>query len=131
MAKLNKEVFIETLKNMTLLEIKELVEALKKEFGIDFSNLAPVNSTDSNDVNKSGSEASEQTEFTLILKTFGESKNKIPIMRALRDIYNFNLKDVKEIVETPNKIIKEGISKSDAERVKQQLESLGATVELK
>ncbi|KND62498.1 50S ribosomal protein L7/L12 [Candidatus Phytoplasma phoenicium] len=130
MTKLNKEVFIEALKGMTLLEIKELVEGLKEEFGIDLSNSSLANTVSGNNAN-SNDGAEEQTEFKLILKTFGDVKNKIPVMRALRDLYNFTLQDVKQLIETPDTIIKEGISKQEAQRAKEQLESLGASVELK
>ncbi|PQP79860.1 50S ribosomal protein L7/L12 [Candidatus Phytoplasma phoenicium] len=130
MTKLNKEVFIEALKGMTLMEIKELVEGLKEEFGIELSNAglanagAAINNANSNE----GTE--EKTEFKLILKTFGDAKNKIPVMKALRDLYNFALQDIKKLIETPDAIIKEGISKQEAQRAKEQLESLGASVEL-
>lgn len=129
MTKLNKEVFIEALKGMTLMEIKELVEGLKEEFGIELSNAGLINSGTVNNAN-SNEGTEEKTEFKLILKTFGDAKNKIPIMKALRDLYNFALQDIKKLIETPDAIIKEGISKQEAQRAKEQLESLGASVEL-
>lgn len=128
MTKLNKEVFIEALKGMTLMEIKELVEGLKEEFGIELSNTGLANAGTINNSN-SNEGTEEKTEFKLILKTF-DAKNKIPVMKLLRDLYNFALQDIKKLIETPDAIIKEGISKEEAQRAKEQLESLGASVEL-
>ncbi|MBP3059322.1 50S ribosomal protein L7/L12 [Texas Phoenix palm phytoplasma] len=128
MSKLNKEKFIESLKGMTLLEIKELVDGIKEEFGIDPSSvLSATNQKDSETKN----EQEEKTEFQVILKTFGQPSNKIAVIKAVRDITNLGLSDSKNLTETPDSIIKENINKQEAEKIKKQLELLGATVELK
>ncbi|MFR0367819.1 50S ribosomal protein L7/L12 [Candidatus Phytoplasma palmae] len=126
--KLNKEKFIESLKSMTLLEIKELVDGIKEEFGIDPSAIL---STTSQKDSEQKSEQDEKTEFQVILKTFGQPSNKIAVIKAVRDITNLGLSDSKNLTETPDSIIKENVSKQDAEQIKKQLELLGATVELK
>ncbi len=125
MAKLTKEVFIESLKGMSLLEIKELVDGLKEEFGIDPSASLAVagNGADS------ASAVEEQTEFQVILKNFGSSK--LAVIKAIREITSLGLADAKNLTETPDAVVKESVSKDEAEEIKTKLEALGAKVELK
>jgi large subunit ribosomal protein L7/L12 len=126
MAKLTKEVFIEALKSMTLLEIKELVDGIKEEFGVDPSNLV---SSVSNASDSQG-EKVEKTKATVILKTFGDASKKIPIIKEIREITGLGILDAKKLAETPNAIIKKDLEKAEAEEIKNKLEKLGATVEL-
>ncbi|MGI3136106.1 MAG: 50S ribosomal protein L7/L12 [Candidatus Phytoplasma vitis] len=126
MAKLTKEVFIEALKSMTLLEIKELVDGIKEEFGVDPSNLV---SSASNTSDSQG-EKVEKTKATVILKTFGDASKKIAIIKEIREITGLGILDAKKLAETPNAIIKKDIEKAEAEEIKNKLEKLGATVEL-
>jgi large subunit ribosomal protein L7/L12 len=126
MAKLTKEVFIEALKSMTLLEIKELVDGIKEEFGVDPSNLV---SSVSNTSDSQG-EKVEKTKATVILKTFGDASKKIPIIKEIREITGLGILDAKKLAETPNAIIKKDLEKAEAEEIKNKLEKLGATVEL-
>ncbi|WAN63571.1 LSU ribosomal protein L7/L12 (P1/P2) [Candidatus Phytoplasma rubi] len=126
MAKLTKEVFIEALKSMTLLEIKELVDGIKEEFGVDPSNLV---SSASNTSDSQG-EKVEKTKATVILKTFGDASKKIAIIKEIREITDLGILDAKKLAETPNAIIKKDIEKAEAEEIKNKLEKLGATVEL-
>ncbi|MFB5029592.1 MAG: 50S ribosomal protein L7/L12 [Candidatus Phytoplasma pruni] len=125
MVKLTKEVFIESLKKMSLLEIKELVDGLKEEFGIDPSASLAVagNGTDSTAV------VEEQTEFQVILKNFGSSK--LNVIKTIREITGFGLVEAKKLTETPDAVVKENVSKDEAEKIKTKLEALGAKVELK
>lgn len=122
MAKLTKEAFVEALKEMTLLEIKELVDGLKEEFGIDPTAMAVAAAP-------AAAAAEEQTEFTVVLKNFGT--NKIAVIKVAREITGLGLADAKGLVETADAVIKENIKKEDAEKIKAQLEEAGATVELK
>ena len=121
MAKLTKEAFVEALKEMSLLEIKELVDGLKEEFGIDPTAVAAAGPA-------AAEEVEEQTEFNVILKTFGA--NKIAVIKAVREATGLGLADAKTLTETADAVIKEGISKEEAEDIKGQLEEAGATVEL-
>lgn len=123
MAKLSKKDFVEALKEMSLLEIKELVEGLKEEFGIDPTAVAAA------PVSSSESAAEEKTEFDVVLKTFGT--NKIAVIKVVRAATGLGLADAKTMAETADAVIKEGIKKEDAEALKAQLEEAGATVELK
>ena len=123
MAKLTKEAFVEALKEMTLLEIKELVDGLKEEFGIDPTAIAVAAGP------AAGAEAEEKTDFTVVLKSFGT--NKIAVIKVAREITGLGLADAKTLVETADAVIKENIKKEDADKIKAQFEEAGATIELK
>lgn len=123
MAKLTKAAFVEALKEMSLLEIKELVDGLKEEFGIDPTAVAAAGPAAAAEV------AEEQTEFTVVLKTFGT--NKIAVIKVVREVTGLGLADAKTLTETPDAVIKEKIKKEDAEALKTQLSDAGATVEIK
>ncbi len=123
MAKLTKEQFVEALKEMTLLEIKELVDGLKEEFGIDPTAVAVAGPA------AAAEEVEEKTEFDVILKDFGA--NKIAVIKVVREITGLGLADAKKVTETPNSVLKEKINKDDAQAYKEQLEAAGASVEVK
>jgi large subunit ribosomal protein L7/L12 len=123
MAKLTKAAFIEALKGMTLLEIKELVDGLKEEFGIDPTAVSAAPAAAAAVVEE------EQTEFNVILKTFGA--NKIAVIKVVREVTGLGLADAKTLTETPNALIKEKVKKEDAEALKTALQDAGATVEIK
>ena len=121
MAKLTKEAFVEALKEMTLLEIKELVDGLKEEFGIDPTAVAAAGPA-------AAAEVEEKTEFNVVLKTFGT--NKIAVIKLVREATGLGLADAKTLTETADAVIKEAIAKEAAEELKAKLEEAGATVEL-
>ena len=123
MAKLTKEVFVEALKEMTLLEIKDLVDGLKEEFGIDPTAVAAAGPA------AAAEEVEEQTEFDVILKTFGT--NKIAVIKVVREATGLGLADAKKVTETADAVLKEGVSKEAADELKAKLEEAGATVEIK
>lgn len=120
----NKEQFIEDLKSMTVLELNELVKTIEEEFGV--SAAAPVAAAGA----AGGADAAaEQTEFDVELTSAGSSK--IKVVKAVKEATGLGLKDAKELVDGAPKVVKEGLSKEDAEELKSQLEEVGATVELK
>ncbi len=123
MAKLTKAEFVASLKEMTLLEIKELVDGLKEEFGIDPTAVAAAPAAGA------GEAADEQTEFDVILKTFGT--NKIAVIKIVRAVTSLGLADAKKLTETADAVIKEKVSKEEAEELKTKLQDAGATVEVK
>ena len=123
MAKLTKAAFIEALKEMTLLEIKDLVDGLKEEFGIDPTAVAAAPAASAAAVEE------EKTEFDVVLKTFGS--NKIAVIKIVREATGLGLADAKTLTETPDAVIKEKIKKEDAEALKTALQDAGATVEVK
>ena len=132
MAKLTKEVFIESLKEMTILEIKELVDAMKEEFGIDPSAVAaaPAAAAGAAPAAAAGAAAAaEQTEFDVILASAGSAK--LGVIKVVKEVTGLGLKESKELVDNAPKPVKEKISKAEAEELKAKLEEAGATVEIK
>jgi len=129
MAKLSKEELIEAIKQMTVLELADLVKALEQEFGV--SAAAPVVAAAAAPAAPAAEEAppaEEKTEFTVILKSFGEKK--IDVIKVVRQLTTLTLKEAKELVESAPKPVKEGVSKEEAETIKAKLEEAGATVEI-
>ncbi len=117
-----------SIKNMTVLELAELVKTLETEFGV--SAAAPVAAaTAALPVAEAAAEEEEQTEFTVILKEFGA--NKINVIKAVRELTSLGLKESKDLVESAPKPVKEGVNKEEATAAKQKLETAGATAEIK
>lgn len=128
MAELSKNVekLIEDVKNLTVIELSELVKALEEEFGV--SAAAPVAVAAAAPA-AAGAPAEEKTEFDVILKAAGA--NKIQVIKAVREITSLGLKEAKALVDGAPKPIKEGASKEDADAAKAKLEEAGAEVEVK
>lgn len=123
MAKLDKVTFIESLKEMTILEIKELVDAMKEEFGIDPTAVAAAPAAGAAEA------AAEQTEFDVVLANAGAQK--IAVIKVVKEITGLGLMEAKAIVEGAPKVVKEKVSKAEAEDLKAKLEVAGAAVEIK
>ncbi len=119
----NKEQFIEDLKAMTVLELKEVVEAIEETFGVSAQPVAVAGGA------AAGAAAEEKSEFDVILMSAGSSK--IGVIKEVRGITGLGLKEAKELVETNGAKVKEGVSKEEAEEIKTKLEAAGATVEVK
>ena len=124
MAALTNDQILEAVGNMTVLEISDLVKAMEEKF--DVSAAAPVMVAGAG---AAGPVEEEQTEFDVILTGFGEKK--IAVIKAVREISGLGLKEAKEAVEAGDKAIKEGVSKEEANTIKEKLEAAGASVELK
>jgi large subunit ribosomal protein L7/L12 len=118
-----------TIKNMTVLELSELVKALQAEFGVSAVAVAPVAETTAASTEAKAPEAEEQTEFTVILKDIGATK--ISVIKAVREVTTLGLKESKDLVESAPTEVKEGVNKDEAAIMKQKLEAAGATVEIK
>ena len=121
---------IEQLKSLTLLEAAELVKEIETTFGVDtsVSSAAPIMVAAANS-DAGGGSGEEQTEFNVVLKSFGEKK--LAVIKEVRAITGLGLKEAKELVESaPSGVVKEGASKADAEEIKGKLEAAGASVEL-
>jgi len=121
--------FIETIENMSVKELNELVKALEEKFGVSAS--APVMAVAAaGAAGGAGAEAAEEkTEFDVILASAGAQK--IQVIKEVRAITNLGLKEAKELVDSAPKPVKEGVSKQEAEEIKSKLEAVGATVEIK
>lgn len=120
----NQEQIIEAIKEMSVLELNDLVKAIEEEFGVTAA--APVAAAG---VAGGGDAAAEKTEFDVELTSAGSSK--IKVVKAVKEATGLGLKDAKELVDGAPKVIKEAMPKEDAEKLKEQLEEVGATVELK
>ena len=119
---MSKEQIIDAIKEMSVLELNDLVKAIEEEFGVTAA--APVAAA------AGGADAAaEQTEFDLILESAGAQK--IKVIKVVREITGLGLKEAKEMVDNTPKALKEGISKEEAEELKAKLEEVGAGVEVK
>jgi len=123
----NKEELLETISNMTVLEVVELVEAMEEKFGVSAAvAAAPAAAADGAG---DAAAAEEKTEFDVVMTSFGE--NKVSAIKAVRSITGLGLKEAKELVESAPAPVKEGASKDEADEIKKKLEEAGATVEIK
>jgi len=123
----SKEDILDTISNMSVMDVVELIEAMEDKFGVSAAAAAVVAAP------AAGGDASaaveEQTEFDVVLTNFGE--NKVSVIKAVRAITGLGLKEAKAMVESAPAPVKEAASKDDAEAAKKQLEEAGAKVELK
>ena len=115
------------IKNMTVLDLAELVKTLEAEFGV--SAAAPVVAATAAPTEAAALPAEEKTEFSVILNNFGA--NKISVIKAVRELTSLGLKESKDLVESAPKAVREGVNKDEAASIKQKLETAGATVEIK
>jgi large subunit ribosomal protein L7/L12 len=124
---MNKEEILEAIKNMTVLELADLVKALEEEFGV--SAAAPVAVAAAPAAGAAAAPAEEKTEFDVILSDVGSEK--IKVIKVVREVTNLGLKEAKDLVEGAPKPIKEGVSKDEANQIKAKFEEVGAKVEIK
>jgi large subunit ribosomal protein L7/L12 len=119
------------IKDMTILELRDLNKRLQDEFGISAAPVAvaaPAAAAGAAAAPAVAVEEEEQTEFTVVLKDFGA--NKINVIKAVREVSTLGLKEAKDLVEGVPANVKEGIPKSEAENVVKKLQEAGATVEM-
>ncbi|MGP1418573.1 MAG: 50S ribosomal protein L7/L12 [Sphaerochaetaceae bacterium] len=121
-----KEEILETIANMTVLEVSDLIKAMEEKFGVTAAAaVAPANGAAA----APAEEVDEQTEFDVIIKGFDPTK-KIPAIKEVRACTELGLQEAKNLVEQGGKV-KEGISKEEAKTIKEKLEAAGCTVEVK
>jgi large subunit ribosomal protein L7/L12 len=124
-----REDVIEFLKSMTLLEASQLVKELEETFGVSAAAAAVAAPAAGGGGGEAAAQAEEKTEFDVILQAFGS--NKIYVIKVVREVTALGLKEAKDLVEAAPKPVKEGVSKEEAESVRQKLADAGATVEVK
>ena len=122
MAKLTRDEFISSLKEMTLLEIKELVDAMKEEFGVDPSAVAVAA--------PAAGAAADAAPSTVTVSIADAGAGKVGVIKIVKEITGLGLKEAKDIVDS-NGVVKENIPVAEAEEIKAKLEEAGATVEVK
>lgn len=124
----SKEDILETISNMTVMEIVDLISAMEEKFGVSAA-AAVAAAPAAAGGGEAGEAAEEQTEFDVVLSSFGD--NKVGVIKAIRAITGLGLKEAKDMVEGAPATVKEGLEKEDAEAIKKQLEEAGASAELK
>ena len=115
---------LDEIKSLTILEVADLVKALEEEFGVSAAPVAVAGA-----VAPAAAAVEEKTEFDVELKSFGAKK--LDVIKVVRELTGLGLKEAKELVESAPKVVKEGASKEDAEKIKASLEAAGAEVEIK
>jgi len=123
---MTKEQILDSISSMTVLEVSELVKAMEEKFGVTAA--APM-AMAAGPAAAAAPAAEEQTEFTVVLKSYDEAK-KIPVIKEVRAITGLGLKEAKDMVEAGGKTLKENVSKEEAAKIKQQLEAAGGVVEI-
>ncbi|BAZ95086.1 MAG: 50S ribosomal protein L7/L12 [Gammaproteobacteria bacterium] len=123
----SKEDILDTIANMSVMEVVELVEAMEEKFGV--SAAAAVAAAPAAAGGGEAAAAEEKTEFDVVMTSFGS--NKVGVIKVVRGITGLGLKEAKDMVEGAPSTIKEGASKDEAEDIKKQLEEAGASVEVK
>ncbi len=123
----SKEDILETISNMTVMEVVDLISSMEEKFGV--SAAAAVAAAPAAAGGAEAAAAEEKTEFDVVMTSFGA--NKVAVIKAVRAITGLGLKEAKDMVEGAPSTVKEGASKDDADAMKKQLEEAGASVELK
>jgi large subunit ribosomal protein L7/L12 len=123
----SKEDILETISNMTVMEVVDLISAMEEKFGV--SAAAAVAAAPAAAGGAAAEAAEEKTEFDVVLANFGA--NKVGVIKVVRSITGLGLKEAKDLVEGAPSTVKEGVSKEDAEKMKKELEEAGAKVEVK
>ena len=124
----SKEQILESISNMTIMEVVDLVKMMEDKFGVTAATpvaMAAVGGAAA----AAAPVAEEQTEFTVTMTSFGA--NKVGVIKVIREITGLGLKEAKDLVEGAPSTVKESVSKADSEKFKKQLEDGGATVEVK
>ena len=116
---------LEKISSMTVLELSELIKAMEEKFGVSAAAAVAVAAAPA----AAAAAVEEQTEFTVMLASFGE--NKVNVIKAVRELTGLGLKEAKDLVDAAPKAVKEGVSKADAEAAKKKLEDTGAKAEVK
>ncbi|MBM7646732.1 large subunit ribosomal protein L7/L12 [Scopulibacillus daqui] len=120
---MTKEEIIGAIKEMSVLELNDLVKAIEEEFGVTAAAPVAVQGA------AGGEAAEEKSDFEVVLASAGNSK--IKVIKVVREITGLGLKDAKELVDNAPKTLKEGVAKEEAEEMKAKLEEVGASIELK
>ncbi|HHT0594921.1 TPA: 50S ribosomal protein L7/L12 [Legionella anisa] len=123
----SKNDILETIANMSVMEVVELIEAMEEKFNVSAAAAAVAVAAPA--AGGGAAAAEEQTEFTVVMSSFGA--NKVNVIKAVRGITGLGLKEAKDLVEGAPSTIKEGVSKDEAANIKKELEEAGASVEVK
>ena len=120
---------LDKISSMSVLELSELIKAMEEKFGVSAAAAVAVAAPAAGGGAGAAAAAEEQTEFTVVLASFGE--NKVNVIKAVRELTGLGLKEAKDLVDGAPKPVKDGVNKADAEAAKKKLEEAGAKVEVK
>ncbi|HEY5700776.1 MAG TPA: 50S ribosomal protein L7/L12 [Gammaproteobacteria bacterium] len=123
----SKEDILETISNMSVMEVVDLISAMEEKFGVSAAAAVAVAAGPA--AGGEAAAAEEKTEFDVVLASFGSQK--VPVIKVVREITGLGLKEAKDLVEGAPAAVKEGISKEEADGIVKKLEEAGATVEVK
>ena len=129
MAEVSKDQVVDFLSKMSVLDLAALTKELEDKWGVKAAPVAVAAAAPAGGGGAAAAAAAEQTEFTVTLKEAGG--NKIGVIKAVREVTNLGLKEAKDLVDGAPKVVKEGVSKADADTMKKKLEEAGAKVEVK
>jgi large subunit ribosomal protein L7/L12 len=129
MAEITKEDVKEFIRNMSVIELSRLVKELEEEFGVSAAAPMAFAAAGAGAGGAEAAPAEEKTEFDVVLTGFGDKK--IQVIKVVRSLTDLGLKEAKDLVEGVPSPVKQGVSKEEAEKAKAELESAGATVEIK
>lgn len=121
----SKEDILASVANMSVMDVVELVKMMEEKFGVSATAVAVATSNPSS----VASVAEEKTEFNVVMTKFGD--NKVNVIKVIREITGLGLKEAKDLVEGVPSVVKEAVSKADAEALKKKIEEAGAVVEIK
>ena len=125
----SKEDILDTIGNMTVMEVVDLISAMEEKFGVSAAPAVAAAPVDAAVGDAGGEAAAEKTEFDVVMSSFGSTK--VAVIKVVRAVTGLGLKEAKELVESAPATVKETLAKDEAEDVKKQLEEAGASVELK
>lgn len=125
---LSREEIVEAVAQMSVLDLSQLIKDLEDKFGVSAAAAVAVAAPAAGGGDAAAA-VEEQTEFNVVLASFGE--NKVGVIKAIRSVTGLGLKEAKDLVESAPAVVKEGVSRDEAESVKSSLEEAGASVELK
>ncbi len=123
----NKEQLLETIASLTVMEVVELIEAMEEKFGVTAA--APMAMMAGPAAGAGAAAVEAQTEFNVMMTSFGE--NKVGVIKVVRTITGLGLKEAKDLVEAAPSLVKEGVNKEEADKIKKELEEAGAKVDIK
>ena len=129
MAELTQDQVVDYVKNISVLELSQLVKRLEQELGVSAAAAAPVVMAGGGAAAGAAAPVEEKTDFTVTLTEIGS--NKINVIKVVREVTSLGLKEAKDLVESAPKPIKEGIPKDEAEAIKKKFDEVGAKVEIK
>ena len=121
----SKDDILETISNMSVMEVVDLISAMEEKFGVSAAAAVAVAAGPAAEAVA----AEEQTEFNVVLASFGA--NKVSVIKVVRELTGLGLKEAKDLVESAPSVVKEGVAKAESDSIKAKLEEAGASVEIK